>query len=932
VNTGIKKVSVLEKLFRHPRVVIGVVALITVFFALQLPRARMNNGMAVFLPGNVPERIIAKHLEAQYGDEVMVMVGLERHYGTVFDSAFLSKIREFCEAAETIEMVKDTNSIMSTQYISSDSESIIVTDLVDEGFSGTKEEIAELKRRLDSWDLYRGSLISGDLTATQIVVTLTATNDESSDPEVMEVLALIQKMAKETFAGFADVYTAGQPVVAATLTESAFTDVSLLVPLVLVVLLAVLIFSFRRASFVILPLLTVVVAVIWAMGAMPLFNVTLTLLSIVLPVILIAVGSAYAIHVISHYKDEADSIFTPEAHHAFVLGLIQKLLKPVFLAALTTFAGFGSFCFAPLKPMRDFGVFASFGVIAAFAVAMTLVPAVLLIHGPRPAKAPARGERRKKSPFNFEMGLADMMSAVTRKKAPTLVITALVVAASVIGASKVVIDNSMVEFFNDNTEVSRGDRFIREHFGGSSQLIVSVEAEDTQTLLSPEVLGALDGLSAYLTERVPRVGKVTGFTDMVKRMNQMFNVDEAPEGIRTVSRISAGEDSGDESGLGEFGAFGFDESGFNEFGFDDGGVAGAGPYPITGSASSPVLLPIAPAEGAAEDQAEVLTGAPGWSAGETSPVSSITPITFAMISSAAGKHAGMSANELVQELKRVTNYEGYSYYEIPTDPARYGKQSGEELQQLVANYLVLLAGNNDTGFSNDPLEPTAVETIILVNSQWQADTQKVIRAVNDYVEANFPKNVKVLVGGGATQEGALARLVVSSQTISIFVSVLIVLLIVAFSNMSLAAGFIAALPLSIAIMCNFAVMGFLGITLNMATALIASLAVGIGIDYTIHFIEAFKREYGSGGDYLYRTFSTSGKAILINAVSVGAGFCVLAFSRFRILAQFGALVALSMAISAVVSLTVIPVLLTTVKPKFIYGASSKTTAMPEMYA
>jgi predicted RND superfamily exporter protein len=106
--------------------------------------------------------------------------------------------------------------------------------------------------------------------------------------------------------------------------------------------------------------------------------------------------------------------------------------------------------------------------------------------------------------------------------------------------------------------------------------------------------------------------------------------------------------------------------------------------------------------------------------------------------------------------------------------------------------------------------------------------------------------------------------------------------------------------------------------------MIASLSVGIGIDYTIHFIEAFKREYGAGGDYLYRTFASSGKAILINAVSVGAGFCVLAFSRFRILAQFGALVALSMAISAAVSLTVIPVLLTTVKPKFIYrqnGAS-----------
>jgi predicted RND superfamily exporter protein len=282
----------------------------------------------------------------------------------------------------------------------------------------------------------------------------------------------------------------------------------------------------------------------------------------------------------------------------------------------------------------------------------------------------------------------------------------------------------------------------------------------------------------------------------------------------------------------------------------------------------------------------------------------------------------MSANDLVRELERMANYDGYAYYEIPTDPARYGKQNSEELQQLVSNYLALLAGGSDEPMSNDPLEPTAIETIVLINSQWQKDVQKVIQTVHDYVEANFPKNVKVLVGGGSALEGAFSVLLMNAQVISIIMSVFIVLLIVAISNKSLAGGLIAALPLTIAILGNFAVMGFLGITLNQATALIGSLTVGIGIDYTIHFIEAFKREYGTGGDYLHRTFATSGKAILINAVSLGGGILVFAFSRFRITAQFGGIVALSMAISAVVSLTVIPVLLITVKPKFIYGKSS----------
>jgi predicted RND superfamily exporter protein len=608
---------------------------------------------------------------------------------------------------------------------------------------------------------------------------------------------------------------------------------------------------------------------------------------------LIAVGSAYAVHVISHYKDGInDKTFTAAEHRAFVLDLVRKLVKPVFLAALTTFAGFISFAFTPLGPTRDFGIFASFGVLAAFVIAMTFIPAILLIRGPRAVKLATWKKIISGTPgSDFDARLARFLSAVVKKKTLVMIITVLVVVVSIIGASKVVVDNAVVEYFNDDSEVSRSDRFIREYFGGSTNLILSVEADDTQTLLNPKTLTAIEGLSSYLIERVPQVTKVTGFTDMVKRMNQLFNMDESPDGVRELARINANDDADD--------AFGFGDFGFED---DDGGVAG-----------------VSPAEGVAEDREA------GWSAGSatevaaTSPALPETPITFAMLNAAAGKQPNMSANELTRELKRMANYEGYSYYEIPSDPARYGKTTDEELQPLISNYLVLLGGQSEDSMSNDPLEPTAIQTIILIKSQWQNDAQNVIDAVNEYVAANFPKNVRVIVGGGVIQETAVINLIVESQIISIVISVLIVLIIMAFSYKSLTAGIIAALPLTIAIIGNFALMSFLHITINAATALIASLSVGIGIDYTIHFIDAFKREYSGGGDYLYRTFFGAGKAILINAVSVGASFSVLALSRFRVIAQFGGLVALSMAISAVVSLTVIPVLIMTIRPKFIYG-------------
>jgi predicted RND superfamily exporter protein len=296
----------------------------------------------------------------------------------------------------------------------------------------------------------------------------------------------------------------------------------------------------------------------------------------------------------------------------------------------------------------------------------------------------------------------------------------------------------------------------------------------------------------------------------------------------------------------------------------------------------------------------------------------------------------MDADELVWELKKLINYEGASYYEIPSDPARYGKTKPEELSALVANYLILLSGDIDS-YANDPLEPTAIKSTVQLRTLGEADTGRAIEEIRRFVAANFPASIKITIGGSAMVESSLNRQVVQSQIISVIISLVLVFIIIAVSNKSIAGGLIGIVPLSISILINFAVMGFLGIKLNIGTSMIASLAVGIGIDYTIHYMEAFKRELAELGitdlarlnkspqekrNFLGRSFAVSGKAIIINAVSVGAGFAVLIFSRFNMLGDFGLLIALTMGTSALVSLTVIPALLLSIKPGFIYNNRS----------
>jgi predicted RND superfamily exporter protein len=390
------------------------------------------------------------------------------------------------------------------------------------------------------------------------------------------------------------------------------------------------------------------------------------------------------------------------------------------------------------------------------------------------------------------------------------------------------------------------------------------------------------------------VGKAMGFTDLVKRVNQVFNADESPAGIASRGVVAA--PSGDSFGFGpvddDFG-FGFDEAAGDDSVYDQAYDEG---FPFDGS-NGP------------DDRDRVYTA------------HELLALLEDAASSASGR--SLSANDLVWELQKQLNYNGASYYEIPADPERYGKTRPEELQQLVSNYLVLLSGNMET-YANDPLAPTAIKTTVQLRALGEQDTDRAIREIKNYVETNFPKDIRVTIGGSALIEASLNRLVVQSQLVSVATSLFLVFLIVALSNRSLAAGIIGIVPLSISILINFAVMGFLGIKLNIGTSMVASVSVGIGIDYTIHYLEAHKREYrasGGRGDYLRRAFASSGKAIMINAISVGVGFAVLLLSRFVMLEDLGLLIALTMGTSAFVSLTIIPVLLLVFNPKFIRGVA-----------
>lgn len=279
----------------------------------------------------------------------------------------------------------------------------------------------------------------------------------------------------------------------------------------------------------------------------------------------------------------------------------------------------------------------------------------------------------------------------------------------------------------------------------------------------------------------------------------------------------------------------------------------------------------------------------------------------------------VSATEVIDALKKDVNYKGAAYYEIPTDPHKYGKETQEELTALIQNYLLLMAGNVQD-FIDDTYTPTTLKVNIQLRTLGQQDSEQALQAIMAYVKDNFPKDISVEPNGSMFIEQSLNTLVVQSQLISVAVSFGIVFLILAVYYRSIIAGIIGIIPLMISVALNFGFMGIVGIKLNIGTAMVASFAIGIGIDYTIHYLAAYHHEYTKRRDdrnFLIHTFYGSGKAILFNAVSVGAGFAVLMLSKFNMLSELGLLIALVMGTSSFASLTVLPTILSIVKPRFI---------------
>jgi predicted RND superfamily exporter protein len=200
--------------------------------------------------------------------------------------------------------------------------------------------------------------------------------------------------------------------------------------------------------------------------------------------------------------------------------------------------------------------------------------------------------------------------------------------------------------------------------------------------------------------------------------------------------------------------------------------------------------------------------------------------------------------------------------------------------------------------------------------------EELAEKTKNYSKTIFPSGINVDIGGGAVNGVALNEVLIREKILNILQILFAVFIVTAIVFRSIAAGLLILIPLLAAVIVNFGIMGILGIPLQIATALVSAMAVGIGADYGIYMSYRMREELRKGENEeqaLKDSFRSAGKATLFVSSAVAGGFGILMLSwGFYIHIWMGFLIATAMLTSSIAALTLFPALIFTLRPKFIF--------------
>ena len=277
----------------------------------------------------------------------------------------------------------------------------------------------------------------------------------------------------------------------------------------------------------------------------------------------------------------------------------------------------------------------------------------------------------------------------------------------------------------------------------------------------------------------------------------------------------------------------------------------------------------------------------------------------------------LSLANVVRQLHRVMHNDDRAYDRVPDN------------RNLIAQYLLLYS------MSAEPEDFSRLTTIDysrgLLRATLRSDQSRHVLQAVTAIEAfarrrPLPAGVTMRIGGAGPVSLALDHTLIEGKIMNIGLVLLMVYVLSSVVLGSALSGAFIVLPLVVAVAANFGALGAFGLWLNMGTATIAAMAVGIGADYAIYLTYRLREEYERLGDEreaVAAALATSGKAVFFVALAISVGYSSLASSDFYLNHVLSRLVPLTMAVSCLVALTLLPVSYLHFRPQFLFSRGKR---------
>jgi len=501
---------------RAPRVTLALVAAISLLLLPAALQVRVDSAVDRLLPVDDPERLHLDEVRATFGSDELIVIAL--FADDVYAPATLARIAAIVDDLARLDVVDEVTALTNVSEIRVTEDGLGRVPLLPPP-PWTDEAIAALHRDAPAHPIAGAVLVGSDGRAAGILVRLIALTDEELvarrvDDRIRQVLA--------AHPGPEAVAVTGLPTLKVHAAAAMIDDVRRFLPIGVLVIVAVLLVTFRTVRGVALPLATVLVGLEWTAAFMTLRGGAYTLGTLVLSPLLLSVGIAYAVHVVSRYEHErarGDVGAAPTARTFARVGL------PIAMAGLTTLAGFAAFLGNPIPSIRDFGWYAGVGLIAILGATFTVLPAALTVL-PRTAAA-----ARPPSTHGWAARLvAACTDLAVRRRRAVLLAAGGILLVSAAGIGRIEIETDYLRFFGRSHPARIDNARVAAALVGTQIVTVTVEGDKAEAATQLPIVEALGVLQAAL-ETQPGVDATVSYLDYLAMLRRALDPDGATDPI-----------------------------------------------------------------------------------------------------------------------------------------------------------------------------------------------------------------------------------------------------------------------------------------------------------------------------------------------------------------------------------------------------------------